>query len=109
MVPALMSYVLYPVKAGEESPVTHVEYMPAVADKGRVAIAGRIILRDGRDIYFVQSEAGEGWVRASDGETDAEAGAIELIDGWVNKIALANGQTMRIYGQEIREGHEVGL
>ena len=103
-----MSYVLYPVKTDEESPVTHVEYIPAVADNGRVAIAGRIILRDGRDIYFVQSEAGDGWIRASDGETDAEAGAIELIDGWVNKIALANGQTVQVYGQEIREGHEVG-
>ncbi len=105
--PTLMSYVLYPVKAGEVSPVAHVEYIPAVADNGRVAIAGQIALRDGRAFYFVQSEAGEGWIRAADGETDAEAGAMELADGWVNKIALANGQTVRVYGQEIREGRMV--
>ena len=104
--PTLMSYVLYPVKAGEVSPVAHVEYIPAVGDNG-AAIAGRIALRDDREIYFVQSEAGEGWIRVSDGETDAEAGAMELVDGWVNKIALANGQTVRVYGQEIREGQLV--
>ena len=89
--------------------MAHVEYIPAVGDNGRVAIAGRVALRDGREIYFVQSEAGDGWIRVSDGETDAEAGAMELIDGWANKIALANGQTVRVYGQEIQEGHEVGL
>jgi NAD(P)H-dependent flavin oxidoreductase YrpB (nitropropane dioxygenase family) len=102
-----MSYVLYPVKAGGESPVAHVEYIPAVADNGRVAIAGQIALRDGREIYFVQSETGEGWIRVADGETDAEAGAMELADGWVNNIALANGQTVRVYGQELREGRMV--
>ena len=37
--PTLMAYVLYPVKAGEVSPVAHVEYIPAVGDNGRVAIA----------------------------------------------------------------------
>ena len=92
---------------GEGSPVTHVEYIPAVGDNGRVAIAGRVALRDDREFYFVQSEAGEGWIRVADGETDAEAGAMELVDGWVNKIALANGQTVRVYGQEIREGQLV--
>ena len=105
--PTAMSYVLYPVKAGEESPVAHVEHIPAAGDNGRIAIAGRIALRDGREIYFVQSEAGKGWVRVSDGETDAEAGAMELIDGWVNKMVLANGQTVRVYGQEMQEGQLV--
>ena len=80
------------------------EHIHAVGDNGRVAIAGRVALRDGREIYFVQSEAGKGRIRVSDGETDAEAGAMELVDGWVNKIVLANGQMVRVYGQEIREG-----
>ena len=102
-----MTYILYPVKPGEESPILHVEPIPIAGDNDRLGIAGRIALRDGRDIYFIQSEAGEGWLRASEGETDAEAGAMTLTDGWVETLALINGQTLRVYGQEIREGQLV--
>lgn len=102
-----MTYILYPVKPGEESPIIHVEHIPIAGDNDRLGIAGRIALRDGRDIYFIQAEAGEGWLRASDGETDAEAGAMTLTDGWVETLALINGQTLRVHGQEIREGQLV--
>ena len=102
-----MTYILYPVKPGEESPILHVEPIPIAGDNDRLGIAGRIALRDGRDIYFIQSEAGEGWLRASEGETDAEAGIMTLTDGWVETLALINGQTLRVYGQEIREGQLV--
>ena len=81
--PAAMTYILYPVKPGEESPVIHVERIPIVGDNNRVAIAGRIALRDGRKIYFIQSETGKGWLHAIEGETDAEAGAMTMIDEWV--------------------------
>ena len=105
--PAAMTYILYPVKPGEESPVIHVERIPIVGDNNRVAIAGRIALRDGRKIYFIQSETGKGWLHAIEGETDAEAGAMTMIDEWVEKLILVNGQTVRVSGQEIREGQMV--
>ena len=105
--PVAMTYILYPVKPGEESPIIRVERIPIMGDNNCVVIAGRVVLRDDRDIYFVQSEAGEGRRRAIEGETDAEAGIMALTDGWVETLALINGQTLRVYGREIREGQMV--
>ena len=104
----VMSYVLYPIAAGKTSPVTYVENIPASADNNRAAIAGRIAIAGGGDIYFVQSESGKGWVRSHEGETDAEAGAMVLgLGGKVDRLILVNGTTVRGDGQEIKEGDYV--
>ncbi|MDP6039588.1 MAG: alginate lyase family protein, partial [Candidatus Latescibacteria bacterium] len=100
----VMSYILYPIKAGEESPVTSVEYIPVTGDNNRAGIGGRIALGEGREIYFVQSEAGEGVIHAGGGETDAEAGIMELSNGRVDRLVLVNGTELRINGQVIKEG-----
>jgi hypothetical protein len=100
----MMSYILYPIKAGAESPVTRVEHIAASGDNGRAAIGGRIALGDGREIYFVQSEAGEGFVQANGGETDAEAGVLELLNGRIDRLILVNGTEIRVNGQVVREG-----
>lgn len=100
-----MSYVLYPVAAGEASPVTGVEQVPVTADNGRAAVAGVIALRGGGEVFFVQAEAGKGWVRTNNGETDAEAGgAVFGQDGKVERLILVNGTTARLNGQVLKEG-----
>jgi hypothetical protein len=68
-----MCYVLYPIEAGERSPVTAVTQISVKADCPHAAIAGRITMQGGGEVVFVQSEKGAGWVRGDEGETDAEA------------------------------------
>lgn len=101
----VMSYVLFPIKAGESSPVTYMERIPVNGDQGRAAIGGRIALKGGREIYFVQSEAGDGWLRGDHGETNAESGAMILgLGGKVERLILVNGDTVSGYGMTVKEG-----
>ncbi len=101
----VMSYILYPVAAGETSPVTRVERLSVTAENDLAVIAGRIHLRDGKSIYFLQREAGEGLVRMDGHETEAEAGAIALgEDGKIARLNLVNGGTLRKNGTALKEG-----
>ena len=99
--PVVMSYVLCPMRAGEESSVTDVAHISATADNGRVAIAGRIGLRGDRAIFFAQSEAGDGWVRAGEGQTDGEACAVELAEGRVDRLIVVEGSQVLGQGKNV--------
>lgn len=100
-----MSYVLYPVAAGETPPVTSVERLPVTSKSDLAAIAGRICLRNGKSIYFLQREAGEGSVRMDGNETNAEAGVVALDqEGRIDRLILVDGGTLRKNGKALKEG-----
>lgn len=67
-----MSYILYPIQADQTSPVVQVTPIAVTAENNRTAIAGRVEMENGEGVVFVQSEAGEGWIRGEGIETDAE-------------------------------------
>lgn len=100
-----MSYVLCPIRAGEKSPVVHVDVFEATAEGERVAIAGRVGFDDGTAFNFVQAEAGDGTVKVGSGETDAEAGGVWVSqDGVIEKLVLVNGNTLRWHGEVVGVG-----
>ena len=105
--PMAVSYVLCPVKAGEKSPITGVENIPASADNGRAAVAGRIGLGEKRALIFAQGEAGGGQMYAGGGETDCESCVMDLVDGRVAQLILVNGTQVMGQGQEIKEGQSI--
>ena len=101
----VMSYVLYPIRAGEKSPVVQVDAFPATAEGGRAAIAGRIGFEHQKAFYFVQAESGEGWVRAGSGETDADAGGMLVAHGGIVEQRIAvNGDILRWGGKDVGVG-----
>jgi hypothetical protein len=99
-----MSYVLYPIRAGEKSPVVQVDTFPVMAEGERAAIAGRVGFDDGKAFYFVQAELGTGLIRAGLGETNAEAGGMMVGDGKIENLILVNGDTLRWNGKAIKLG-----
>ena len=99
-----LSYVLCPIPPGAPSPVSSVERIPGLAGE-LAAIGGRIVLRDGREVYFGQREAGKGRMRSDAGETDAEAAAIVISpSGKIDRLILANGTEAIAGGQRLSEG-----
>ncbi|MGA1199124.1 MAG: alginate lyase family protein, partial [Candidatus Latescibacterota bacterium] len=100
----VMSYVLYPIRAGEKSPVVQVDTFPVMAEGERAAIAGRVGFDDGKAFYFVQAELGTGLIRAGLGETNAEAGGMMVGDGKIENLILVNGDTLRWNGKAIKLG-----
>lgn len=101
----VMSYVLCPIRAGEKSPVVQVDAFSTTAEGDRAAICGRIGFADQNAFYFVQAEAGDGLVRAGDGETDAEAGGMLVASGGkVEQQILVGGDVLRWGGKTVGVG-----
>ena len=102
-----LSYVLCPIPPGAPSPVSYVERIPGSAGE-LAAVGGRIVMRDGREIYFGQREAGEGRMRADTGETDAEAAAVIIgPSGKIDRLILVNGTEALSGGRRLLEGEYV--
>jgi len=100
----VLSYVLCPIPPGAPSPISDVERIPGSAGE-LAAIGGRIAMRDGREIYFGQREAGEGRMRSDAGETDAEAAAVAIApSGKIGRLILVNGTEALSGGQRLSEG-----
>ena len=101
----VMSYVLYPIRAGEKSPIAEAEAYPTTGENGGGGIAGRISFGNGRVFYFVQQETGSRLVQAGSGQTDGEAaGLLVSAEGRVEKRVLVNGTEVRWKGKEIEIG-----
>lgn len=86
-----MAYVLWPLRAGEESPVAGIERL----DAGVGVVAGRMTLRDGsRHLFALQDGAGE--MRFGGFATDAEAAFVELTaEGEVGRSFVYGGNELR--------------
>ncbi|NLO05058.1 MAG: hypothetical protein GX131_04430 [candidate division WS1 bacterium] len=87
----LMAYVLYPLRADEQSPVQEVRRL----DAGDAAIAGEIALEDGsRHLFAIGTGAGE--MAFGGFATDAEAAFVEVAeDGTVGRSFLYGGNQLR--------------
>ncbi len=87
----VMAYVLWPLHAGEESPVRGL----ARIDAGAGAAAGEITLQDGsRHLFAFQSEPGE--MSFGDFGTDAQVAFVEVgEDGSVGRSFLYGGNELR--------------
>ena len=103
----ITSYVIAPIAPGAEgtaASVTRLSTLPT----DLAAIAGCIQPPDGRRIYFVQREPGEGRICVQDGETDAEAAAIVVNEsGVIDALHLANGSAVRVGGQLLSAGDSI--
>ena len=86
-----MAYVLYPLRADEQSPVQEVRRL----DAGDAAIAGEIALEDGsRHLFAIGTGAGE--MAFGGFATDAEAAFVEVAeDGTVGRSFLYGGNQLR--------------
>ena len=103
----MLSYMLCPIPVGALSPVIGVERIPASAGE-LAAIGGWIALRDGRQIYFGQREAGEVRMRSDGGDTDAEAVAVVASPSdRITHILLANGTEVRTAGRNLKVGDRI--
>lgn len=100
----VMAYVLCPKPEGTFPLVSYMEHIPSLSEN-LSSVAGRIMLLDGREIYFVLREPGKGRVQGGEGETDAEALAVVIASsGKIDRIFMANGTEFLVEGRRLEVG-----
>ena len=102
-----MAYVLCPIPTGGPSPISHVERLLGAAGE-LASVGGRVVLLDGREIYFGLREAGDGRMHSDEGDSDAEAAAVVIApSGKVGDIILIKGTEVRVRGKKLQVGQYV--